>query len=837
MSQVDEVLPGGIGDNNSGDSGDVEQLALVADRGCNLPVVSSSAEPDSAMEKITTASVTTEAEVEVETSSLSGEETGLNATTGEATESVAVALAKRAHDGYEPCDPLIILNLFQSLSATTNSLELQMKINLHLKERTKSPYVFLVPILPTSEEGLIQVINDNVLDKEIRFSINSTHLKNASQHNGYPFVIDDLNKDFSEVIEMVVGNKYNTLIYDIKSPRVSKLQTQISTSSTSSSTASFDGGSTAAQHSNSANGSSKSNLQQQIALFVCIAGDNELRSRYQFYIEDTFRYVLGHLLTAFDLYEEKRVRYQCQNLLQVARRLLGKIGDLGQLLRGVMTEAKELAAAERCSLFLLDKQTGELVSKVFDGNEASKEIRIASGKGIAGYVAQTGNLLNIRNAYQHPLFYKGVDESTGFKTRNILCFPICDEQGVIGVAQLCNKLNGFHFDKCDEEVATAFSVYCGISIMHALVHKQVQKAEARYKLSQELLLYHMKVPDTEIQHVLEAVNAHEADQFAMDLPRFDFCPREVKNYALSVQLSIKMFYDLNFVTTFQIPEDKLARFILLVQKGYRDTPYHNWWHAFSVAHFAYSLMVNLKLIDNGVITKMQGFSFLIAAFCHDLDHRGTSNTYQTQSSSPLARLYSSEGSVNERHHLSQAICILNDSSSKILDSLSTEEFKECIDFLRDLILATDLANHFRIMPHLKRLRPENLGEGSNQRLLLSLMITCCDLSDQVKSWKTVQHVAHLVYAEFFAEGDLEKQMGLRPNAMMDRKKACIPVLQIEFLTMVVRPTFEILAQIFPETQHFLETIDCNRQQWVDIKENGICSRTSDCCENCYDTCN
>uniref|UniRef100_A0A182NTS2 GAF domain-containing protein n=1 Tax=Anopheles dirus TaxID=7168 RepID=A0A182NTS2_9DIPT len=113
--------------------------------------------------------------------------------------------------------------------------------------------------------------------------------------------------------------------------------------------------------------------------------------------------------------------------------------DLGQLLRGVMTEAKELAAAERCSLFLLDKHTGELVSKVFDGNEASKEIRIESGKGIAGYVAQTGKLLNIRNAYQHPLFYKGVDESTGFKTRNILCFPICDEEGVIGVAQLCNK--------------------------------------------------------------------------------------------------------------------------------------------------------------------------------------------------------------------------------------------------------------------------------------------------------------------------------------------------------------------------------------------------------------
>lgn len=39
------------------------------------------------------------------------------------------------------------------------------------------------------------------------------------------------------------------------------------------------------------------------------------------------RYILGHLLTAFDLFEEKRVRNQCQNLLQVARRLLGKIGE------------------------------------------------------------------------------------------------------------------------------------------------------------------------------------------------------------------------------------------------------------------------------------------------------------------------------------------------------------------------------------------------------------------------------------------------------------------------------------------------------------------------------
>jgi len=42
---------------------------------------------------------------------------------------------------------------------------------------------------------------------------------------------------------------------------------------------------------------------------------------------------------------------------------------------------------------------------------------IAKNQGIAGHVATTGDLLNIRDAYSHPLFYKGIDDITGFKTR------------------------------------------------------------------------------------------------------------------------------------------------------------------------------------------------------------------------------------------------------------------------------------------------------------------------------------------------------------------------------------------------------------------------------------
>lgn len=44
----------------------------------------------------------------------------------------------------------------------------------------------------------------------------------------------------------------------------------------------------------------------------------------------------------------------------------------------------------------------------------------------------------------------------------LLSFP----KEVIGVAELVNKMNGPWFNRFDEDLATAFSIYCGISIAH-----------------------------------------------------------------------------------------------------------------------------------------------------------------------------------------------------------------------------------------------------------------------------------------------------------------------------------------------------------------------------------
>lgn len=67
------------------------------------------------------------------------------------------------------------------------------------------------------------------------------------------------------------------------------------------------------------------------------------------------------------------------------------------------------------------------------------------------------------------------------------------------------------------------------------------------------------------------------------------------NHASCFQAIISMFEDMGFINTYKINMHTLARFCLMVKRGYRDPPYHNWMHAFSVSHFCYLLCKNLEL--------------------------------------------------------------------------------------------------------------------------------------------------------------------------------------------------------------------------------------------------
>ncbi|CAK9804566.1 cGMP-dependent 3',5'-cyclic phosphodiesterase [Anthophora plagiata] len=672
-----------------------------------------------------------------------------------------------------------ILSLLEELCGLSYP-QVQQKLNKYIQTATNMKLSFLVPILTRSEEMVIHVIGENILDRELRFPMSNNVLYKTVQ-NKKPTITDTtmLDEELLRHLQPICPMSNSFLTVPIQHPK-----------------------------------------HDHIALLVSLV-DNDSKNeaaRKCAIVEECFRFCLGFLLNSLTCYEETRLKRQCQNLLAVSRKLFTHLGDFSDLLREIMAEVRNLTNAERCSLFLLDPDQQDLVAKVFDGiamKESVKEMRIPIGQGIAGHVATTGNVLNIRNAYEHPLFYRGIDEVTGFRTRNILCFPIRDENGIVGVAQLCNKKDGLYFDVFDEEVATAFSIYCGISIMHSIVYKKMQDAQARNKLSNEVMMYHMKVEEDSVQALLNCKDEHNIKDFN----KFQFSPRNIP-YKHMPCYTIKMFDDLGLIKYWKLKLSTLARFVLYVKKGYRDAPYHNWMHAFSVAHFAYLLMKNLNLINENYMTHLEALVFLVSCLCHDIDHRGTNNSFQTKCSTVLASLYSSEGSVMERHHLAQTMCILNTEGCNIFENFNSKEYSEALDLLRNNILATDLAAHFRtVEKQVEMIRNKfDKNDIKQRKLLFDMLMTCCDLSDQTKQWKVSKKTAEHIYDEFFSQGDLEKSMGSCPIEMMDRERASIPDLQVQFITNIVLPLFINLSALFPMVQPLVDVLKENRALW-EISKN------------------
>ncbi|NXJ55327.1 PDE2A phosphodiesterase, partial [Spizaetus tyrannus] len=648
-----------------------------------------------------------------------------------------------------------------------------------LKQETQSLCCCLLLVSEDNHQLFCQVVGDRVLEEEISFSLTFGRLGQVVEDKK-SITLKDISEEEHKQLSSMLGCQVTSMLCV---PVISRATSQV------------------------------------VALacaFNKLSGESYTEAD-EHKIQHCFCYTSTVLTSTLAFQKEQKLKCECQALLQVAKNLFTHLDDVSVLLQEIITEARNLSNAEICSVFLLDRLSHELVAKVFDGgvvDDESYEIRIPADQGIAGHVATTGKILNIKDAYSHPLFYRGVDDSTGFRTRNILCFPIKNEnQEVIGVAELVNKINGPWFSKFDEDLATAFSIYCGISIAHVRA-----RGGGGDTLGTPWGPGHRQwlpqVSDDEYTKLLSE-GIQPVSTIDPNFASFTYTPRSLPEDDTSMAI-LSMLQDMNFINNYKMDRQTLTRFCLMVKKGYRDPPYHNWMHAFSVSHFCYLLYKNLELVN--YLEDIEIFALFISCMCHDLDHRGTNNSFQVASKSVLAALYSSEGSVMERHHFAQAIAILNSQGCNIFDHFSRKDYQRMLDLMRDIILATDLAHHLRIFKDLQKMAEVGYDPKNKQHrsLLLCLLMTSCDLSDQTKGWKTTRKIAELIYKEFFSQGDLEKAMGNRPLEMMDREKAYIPELQISFMEHIAMPIYKLLQDLFPKAAELYERVASNREQWTKV---------------------
>jgi signal transduction histidine kinase len=174
-------------------------------------------------------------------------------------------------------------------------------------------------------------------------------------------------------------------------------------------------------------------------------------------------------------------------LVQDVGRALSSALDLDQLLAVIMEKITQLMEADRSTLYLLSDDGSQLWSKVIQGGEVI-EIRLKVGEGIAGWVASSGERVNIPDAYLDTRFQPAVDLRSGYRTRSILCAPMRDTQGkVVGVLQVLNKQGGA-FAAEDEDLLEALASQAAIAIenaklYHSLIAQNQLLARARDELA------------------------------------------------------------------------------------------------------------------------------------------------------------------------------------------------------------------------------------------------------------------------------------------------------------------------------------------------------------------
>jgi signal transduction histidine kinase len=182
--------------------------------------------------------------------------------------------------------------------------------------------------------------------------------------------------------------------------------------------------------------------------------------------------------------------------------------DLDELMQVVLREARHLTHAERGTVYLVDREAGEIYSFVNDHGQRLK-FSLPIGQGFAGLAVEQGVTINIEDAYQDPRFHPEVDQETGIRTRSVLTMPIRNPSGIIvGVIQLLNKKDHGVFNSQDEETISTLGVHAAIAIDRTLIGEAMNRNQQLAAVGNlaASIIHDLKSPLTVIQGYVDLLN-------------------------------------------------------------------------------------------------------------------------------------------------------------------------------------------------------------------------------------------------------------------------------------------------------------------------------------------
>jgi hypothetical protein len=187
-------------------------------------------------------------------------------------------------------------------------------------------------------------------------------------------------------------------------------------------------------------------------------------------------------------------------------------------------------------------------------------------------------------------------------------------------------------------------------------------------------------------------------------------------------------------------------------------------------------------------------------------------------------------SVLENYHISQSFKVLSKDEFNIFKNFTPEEYRICRRRIIDGIIATDMANHQKVLTATKtKVELYDIVKGENfekivtdeetsknlaklfdsQQCILNMILHTADISNPGKPSKVSEQWTKKVYGEFFMQGDLEKEKGLPVSNFCDRNTTNVNKAMVGFITFVVAPTIDALVNIIPQVSDYSDYCKSN----------------------------
>eukprot|EP00929_Paragymnodinium_shiwhaense_P095834 TRINITY_DN57140_c0_g1_i1.p1 TRINITY_DN57140_c0_g1~~TRINITY_DN57140_c0_g1_i1.p1 ORF type:complete len:1116 (+),score=259.22 TRINITY_DN57140_c0_g1_i1:86-3349(+) len=298
-------------------------------------------------------------------------------------------------------------------------------------------------------------------------------------------------------------------------------------------------------------------------------------------------------------------------------------------------------------------------------------------------------------------------------------------------------------------------------------------------------------------------------------PRIDYWSLETQD---EISLVVQCLRCSDVFSELAVCKSTLYAFVTAVKSAYRGVAYHNFQHALATTHYVFKILRESGIQNN--LDRRDLFALIIAALCHDVDHRGRNNAFEVITQSELALRYN-DSSPLENHHCARSFEIaLRNKGCNVFDQLSKDAFRQVRKSMVAGILATDMKHHGDAVQQVQAFRLQPGIVASQSPFLVELVIHAADISNPIMPSDISAHFASLIGQEFVDQAEEEFALGIPVTEFMDgyRTAHIAAKSQVNFMDFVCKPLFDRMFQVFPGLEGEKQRLHLNRQLTADLRD-------------------